>query len=129
MLYTYNPTIAQRLYTEWKKHGSLIIGVDFDDTLFDTHSLVQDFTEIVDTLKLAQSLGAILCVWTANADKDLVTSHWTSLGLTYDHYNESPVKIHDTQIKPYFNLLLDDRAGLGQSLDCLQLAINRIQHD
>ena len=107
---------AERLYAEYTKYGNLIIGVDFDDTIYDCHANDYVFPATTDVLKEAQALGCKLCVWTANADKALVHSVWADLGLTINYYNESPIKFHDDQVKPYFNLLLDDRAGLGDAL-------------
>jgi hypothetical protein len=40
------------------------------------------------------------------------------MGLTPDYINESPIKYDDT-VKPYFNLLLDDKAGLNEAFDRL----------
>ena len=122
--YTNEFRAADRLFKEWCLHGAIIIGVDFDDTIYDCHSNGFEFPYTVTTLKRAQQLGAKLCVWTANADKELVERTWNELGLAYDYYNESPVKIHDNQVKPYFNLLLDDRAGLESALTVLIRAMS-----
>ena len=126
--YTNEFRAAARLLNEWKKHNSIIIGVDFDGTMYDCHRENFSFPCLIQTIKRAQSLGAKLCVWTANADKELVERTWNELGLAYDYYNESPVKIHDNQIKPYFNLLLDDRAGLGSALHVLNLTMVQYNH-
>lgn len=115
---------AARLLNEWKKHNSIVIGVDFDGTMYDCHRENFSFPCLIQTIKRAQSLGAKLCVWTANADKELVERTWNELGLAYDYYNESPVKIHDNQVKPYFNILLDDRAGLASALGTLTRALS-----
>ena len=117
----------ERLYAEYVKHGNLIIGVDFDDTIYDCHANGYEFPTTIDALKEAQALGCKLCVWTANADKALVHSVWADLGLTINYYNESPIKFHDDQVKPYFKLLLDGRAGLGDALDSLIMVIERIK--
>ena len=118
---------TERLYAEYVKHGNLIIGVDFDDTIYDCHANDYVFPATIDVLKEAQALGCKLCVWTANADIALVYSVWADLGLTINYYNESPFKFHDDQVKPYFNLLLDDRAGLGDALYSLIMVIERIK--
>ena len=122
--YTNEFRAAARLLNEWKKHNSIVIGVDFDGTMYDCHRENFSFPCLIQTIKRAQSLGAKLCVWTANADKELVERTWNELGLIYDYYNESPVKIHDNQVKPYFNLLLDDRAGLESALSTLTRAMS-----
>ena len=122
--YTNEFRAAARLVNEWKKHKSIIIGVDFDGTMYDCHRENFVFPYLLSTIKQAQVLGAKLCVWTANNDKELVDSRWKELGLTYDYYNESPMKLHINQIKPYFNILLDDRAGLDSALSTLTRAMS-----
>jgi len=114
---------ADRLFTEWKTHGSIIIGVDFDDTIYDCHSNGFVFPYTISTIQRAQALGAKLCVWTANADRGLVDRIWDKANIVYDYYNESPVVFHKDQVKPYFNLLLDDRAGLESALHVLNRTI------
>ena len=126
--YTNEFRAAARLLNEWKKHNSIVIGVDFDDTIYDCHSNGFEFPHTVTTLKRAQSLGAKLCVWTANADKELVERTWSKLGLAYDCYNRSPIVLHENQVKPYFNLLVDDRAGLGSALHVLNLTMVQYNH-
>lgn len=99
----------------------LVIGVDFDFTLvdpLDNYSLYQDIVEI---LHQAKSVGFILCIWTANPDKNLVLNKWLEAGISWDHYNMSP--INPDNRKPHFNILLDDSAGLEQSLELLQRLI------
>lgn len=120
---------VQRLVEEYRKHNGLIIGVDFDDTIYDTHHNNYTHNAVIMLLRLAQSLGCTLCVWTANADEERVRSRWTELGLVIDYYNESPVKFHANQTKPYFNLLLDDRAGLSSAVTSLYFTLMTIEKD
>ena len=126
--YTNDFKAADRLFKEWCKHGSIIIGVDFDDTVYDCHSNGFEFPHTVTTLKRAQQLGAQLCVWTANGDKELVEHTWDKLDLIYNCYNRSPIVFHKNQVKPYFNLLLDDRAGLSSALHVLNLTMVQYSH-
>lgn len=114
---------ADRLFTEWKTHGSIIIGVDFDDTIYDCHSNGFVFPYTISTIQRAQALGATLCVWTANGNRELVDRIWNKANIAYDCYNRSPVVFHKNQVKPYFNLLLDDRAGLESALCILNRAM------
>ena len=126
--YTDEFKTADRLFKEWCLHGSIIIGVDFDDTIYDCHSNGFEFPHTVTTLKRAQQLGAQLCVWTANGDRELIQRTWDKLGLIYDCYNRSPIVFYKNQVKPYFNLLLDDRAGLSSALHILNLTMIQYSH-
>ncbi len=125
--YKHKRRTVTRLVAEYKKHGSLIIGVDFDDTIYDCHDQGFTFPETIRLLQEAQDLGCKLCVWTANQDELLVFTTWANLGLRINYYNESPVVLHKYQVKPYFNLLLDDRAGLHSAIKTLRLALKQIK--
>lgn len=106
-----------RLIQEFEAHNGLIIGVDFDDTIYDFHQrgFIEDITKVVELLKdLQNNFGCTLCVWSANRDESHVKAEWDRLGLRIDYYNESPMKKFNPS-KPYFNVLLDDRAGLDST--------------
>lgn len=108
----------ERLIEEYWKHNNLVIGVDFDDTIRDTFGRgLRNIEKLVKKLKaLQRDFNCTLCVWTANADEALVRKSWEEKGLNVDYYNESPIKKpHFNSVKPYFNVLLDDRAGLDSS--------------
>lgn len=89
-----NKLSTSRLIKEYEAHNNIIIGVDFDDTLFDTHDRkLQHISFLVGLLsQLQKDFNCPLCVWTANVDEQLVRSTWATLGLTIDYYNESPLK-------------------------------------
>ena len=113
-----NPNLSPeyRLYKiirNYEKFNKLVIGVDFDFTLVDavTH---ETYDDVVQVLKKGQIKEICYCVWTANTDPDYVKSKWHEAGLEFDYYNESP--INTGAIKPHFNILLDDSAGLREGL-------------
>ena len=101
----------------------LVICVDFDFTLVDSVNNYALYQDVANLLKEAKSVGFILCVWTANENTDLVNQKWQEANLTYDHFNSSP--INPGANKPHFNILLDDSAGLNQSMSLLN---NLIQY-
>jgi N-acetyl-gamma-glutamyl-phosphate reductase len=68
--------------------------------------------------QLQSEFNCTLCVWTANVNEELVRTTWAQLALKIDYYNESPLKLFNTA-KPYFNILLDDRAGLDSAFKTL----------
>lgn len=122
-----NEFAIERLISEYKKHNNLIIGVDFDDTIHDTFNRGLDVSGIIYLLqRLQQDFNCTLCVWTANQDEAKVREYWESIGLTIDHYNTSPLADQFPGPKPYFNILLDDRAGLDSSFE--QLKQTYLQH-
>jgi len=123
--YTNQLAATSRLYTEWKKYNGIIIGVDFDDTINDFHEKGFTYPKAIHAIQKAQAMGCTICSWTANADETAVRTKFESLGIAIDYYNTSPVMFEGTP-KPYFNLLLDDRAGLGQALDSLEACMSLI---
>lgn len=74
--------------------------------------------DIVKLLQDAQSVGFQLCVWTANDKPSLVIQKWKEASLEWQYYNSSP--INEGADKPHFNILLDDSAGLQQSIELLE---------
>lgn len=104
-----------KLYKQFIAHGKLIIGVDFDNTLVDTYSgTCEPITKVVSTVQQLKKQGHTICVWTANSNKEFVTSTLQKIGVEFDYYNKSPIS-PDYQ-KQHFNILLDDVAGLSQAL-------------
>ena len=82
---------------------------------------------IVDLLKAAKELGMVLVLFTAEKDEDhlKVKKHYCKrIGIEYDYVNESPI-MNGTS-KPYFNILLDDRAGLEESFNILSSLIEKL---
>lgn len=127
--YLIHKNCVDRLVSDYCKYGQLVIGVDFDDTIYDTYKKQRTHDIVISTLRKAQALNCKLCVWTANNNEKLVRERWSELDLTIDHYNESPIVIHSNQVKPYFSLLLDDRAGLNSAITALHDALQIIQKD
>ena len=118
-----------KLVAQYKEHGSLIIGVDFDYTIYDIQTK-EVYTDIVDLVLEAQKLNCKLCLWTANKERlprviELCEEH----GLVFEYINESPITIEEGIKKPHFNLLLDDVAALGQAVEILQQTIKEITNE
>ena len=125
---------VQQLLDVYKAHGSIIIGVDFDDTIFpytadDTGWISARCDTTVDVLKKVQKY-AKLCLWTISESSTLIYKEYIaqSLGLDIKYINESPVKFFDAK-KPYFNILVDDKAGLLDVLDTLNQFIEIMKNN
>lgn len=111
--YTEPNNCLDRLKSEYSIHGNLIIGFDFDDTVFALHDNIS-VNSVVKLLQEAKQLGLTLCLWTGvDSEKELKYKKEICklIGIEPDYVNSSPIMLGTT--KPYFNLLLDDRAGLG----------------
>lgn len=117
-----------RLVDEYKKYGSLVIAYDFDNTIFDYHSKGHDYTEIIELLKEAKSINCYLTVFTAEQDLQKITSFLNENSVPFDSINENPEFFKSESRKIYFNLLLDDRAGLLSAYNQLKETIKIIKN-
>lgn len=108
-----------RLKKEYEQYQTLYIAFDFDNTLFDYHNIGDTFPTLENLLKQCKEKGMSLILFTANEGTKLeqAVDYCTKRGYKPDYVNESPIM--DTR-KPFYNLLLDDRAGLGEACKLLQ---------
>lgn len=103
----------ERLKKGLDTHGKLVIGFDFDNTIFDVYNRGGNYKEVIDILQRYKKHGWILCLYTAELREDWLqwkVGFCKHFGIEPDYVNESPL-LKGTK-KPFFNLLLDDRAGL-----------------
>jgi hypothetical protein len=131
-----NPKSApylERLVSEWKQHGKIIIAVDFDDTISPWKmEAVSDFENVIFVLKEAHYTGAYIVIFTAcNADRfDDIRAYCKEKHLPVDAINQNPIDLpYGNHKKIYANIFIDDRAGLNESLEILQMATYRIRSE
>ena len=115
-----------KIMKNYTKFGKIVIGVDFDFTLIDSVTK-EVYKDIVQLLERCQRDDITLCIWTANTDREFVEHIWNKNNLKYQHYNYSP--INPSSIKPHFNILLDDSAGLDSSIILLELFLMHIENN
>lgn len=102
-----------RLKEDYDTHGKLVMGFDFDNTIFDVHNKGGNYSDVINLLQQCKKLGFILCLYTAELREDWLKwkiDYCKHFGIEPDYVNESPL-LPGTK-KPFFNILLDDRAGL-----------------
>jgi hypothetical protein len=121
----YNESLA-RLKKEYSEYKSLFIAFDFDNTVFDYHQSGDSYPIVENLLAECKQLGFKLILFTANEDEKLekAVQYCTKHGYAPDYINESPIM--ETR-KPFYNLLLDDRAGLGEAIKLLSELIQSIK--
>ncbi len=114
----------KRLRIDYMKHKSLFVAFDFDNTVFDYHKVGDTFPKLEDMLINCKRHGMKLILFTANEGEllDKCVSYCRDRGFEPDFINESPVT---KTRKPYYNILLDDRAGLSSAYNIL----NRLFED
>lgn len=119
----------ERLKREYKEHGNLIIGMDFDGTLFDYHKEELELKPVIDLLKKCSDLGFIMCLYTVVDRLDYKEQYINDLGIKCHFINESPIndiRSNEYDYKPYFNILLDDRTGLSASYNILLTTLKEL---
>lgn len=103
-----------RLLAEYKEYGSLVVAYDFDNTVYDFHSKGLRFDDMIELLRKLKSINCYLIIFTGNDDTDFVKSYCEEHQIPYDAINENPPFFQSKSRKIYYNVLLDDRAGLAQ---------------
>lgn len=127
--YLDNQNNINRLVDEWKKYDALIVAFDFDGTVFDYHNQGHKYEQVIELLKECKEIGSYLMVYTAREDEELefVKDYLTKSEIPFDSINQSPDYIKFKGKKLYYNILLDDRAGLASAYYCLKEAIRIIK--
>ena len=119
---------AQRLFNNYKEHGKLIIAFDFDNTIFDYHNTGGDFSEVISLLQKCNMYNFTMVLFTSNEGERLefCKKFCAKHNIRIDYVNESPIM---PTRKPFYSLLLDDRAGLGCAIMILDKLICLIHED
>lgn len=120
-----------RLAEEWLQHGRIIIAVDFDSTVspWETIDNPEDIGRCWALLIKATEVGCYIVVHTAcNPDRyEEINSLFEAHGLKVDAINKNALELpYGNHGKPYFNILLDDRAGFREAMDTLEKAMYHV---
>lgn len=118
-----------RLLDEHKKYGTLCIAYDFDNTVYDFHKKGESYELVIDLLRNLKDLNYYLTVFTANEDVEFVEKFLVENNIPYNGINCNPPFFKSNSIKPYYNALLDDRAGLIQVYQELKLLVTIIKEN
>lgn len=119
---------VQRLWNEYTKHGKLIVALDIDGTVFDYHAQDDTYPRVIQLMRDCEALGFYIVVFTARGPDELphAVDHVKSLGLTVASVNSNPFPLpYGNNGKPYYNILLDDRAGLASAYATLREVVDR----
>lgn len=124
--YSHYSESLKRLKKEYNNYKSLYIAFDFDSTVFDYHHLGDTYPIAEKLLVECKRLGFKLILFTSNEDERLesIIHYCAERGYAPDYINESPIM---KTRKPFYSLLLDDRAGLGEALKLLSELIQSIK--
>lgn len=124
----------KRLLSEYRKHKQLIVAVDFDNTVFDYHEKGFTFPKIIKLLKKCNKHNFKLVVFSGSAAErhQAIQTHLANAGVHISGINTDVIDWHPkkeldwTRSKIYYNILLDDRAGLASAYKTLKKVMNKI---
>ncbi|WP_162996932.1 hypothetical protein [Mucilaginibacter kameinonensis] len=116
-----------RLVDDYKKHGTLIVAFDFDNTVYDFHGTGNSYRYMTDLLRRCNKAGFYLICFTANSDTLAIIDYLKANDIPYNAINENPPFFQCDSPKVYYNILLDDRAGLIQAYTELDLLLRSIE--
>ena len=116
--------LLNQLIKAYKQHGKIIVGVDFDDTVFPFNKdeeNVNRCARVVELLKINRDIITICLFSVADKQSLIYKEHIMDLyGIKPDYINESPIVKWGVCNKPYFNIQLDDKAGLNEALETIR---------
>lgn len=116
--------VMDRLVREWKRYGRLVIAYDFDNTVYDYHNAGHSYSMVIELLRKCKEIGAYFICFTAREDEELefVRHYLNDNNIPVNAINENPDFLPFKGRKIYYNILLDDRAGLTQAYNTLSYA-------
>ena len=114
----------ERLFSEYKMYNRrLIIAFNFDNTIYDIHKKGYDFSEIIDLLRECKSRGMYLICISDEHSEQLASEYLDKKEFPFDSINKNNPYFTPKSGRLYYNLLLDDRAGLLSSFHVLKKII------
>lgn len=118
----------KRLREEYIKYKRLIIAVDFDDTLSDFHNTGKKHDHVISVIKRWEK-HAFIYLWTARDEtRQLeVIDFCYKNQIPFENINLGCPDVDFGSRKPFYNVLLDDRAGLMGVVNVLEKLIGEIE--
>lgn len=125
----------KRLLEEYKKYGKLIVAFDYDNTIFDYHNKRGDYSCVINLLRHCTRLGFEMILFSTEESEDKLIEKQVKCvnmrigNLIMDDMIIPPFigsRLFPNSKKPYYNILLDDRAGLEESYEILKYVVDEI---
>lgn len=116
----------KRLLKEYKEYGSLVVAYDFDNTVYDYHQQGHKYPKVIALLRQLKKANCYLIIFTANEDENFIKSYCLNNQIPFDVVNKNPPFFNSDARKIYYNVLLDDRAGLKETYETLIKLLSNI---
>ncbi len=116
-----------RLRKEFNAHKRLIIAYDLDSTVFDYHHTNASYEMVKDLIRKYRKYAYFIVFTSSEPDRyDEIKAILKKENLPYDSINDDAPFIPFKGRKVYYNILLDDRAGLNQTYNELLRLYNEV---
>lgn len=126
--FTHKEMVKKRWKTELEKYGKLIIAFDFDYTVHNYREEDNFAYDVVMQLLRDWRPYAHFIVFTASPEEryPYIKDYLKENNIPYDKINEDILERNYTR-KIYYNVFLDDRAGLGEVVEILTELLEEIK--
>ena len=122
---------VDRLRREYKAHGKIIIAYDFDDTVNDFHKKGREYKDVISTLKRWRNHAYFIVFSASNEERyEEIRGLCKEKDIPLDAINENIPELNIPNGKKiYYNVFLDDRAGLYWAIKALNEIMNEIEDE
>ena len=126
---TTNPGfLLKRLIEQYRKQDKLIIAYDFDDTVKPYWG--EGCSDVQSILRrLRDNINAYFIVYTTNENHDEIRKYLDKYDIPYDAINEEAPFSPFKGGKIFYNVFLDDKAGLGEVVRTLDQFLYYVLND
>ena len=127
-LFSTHPSfLLERLITQYKKQEQIVVAYDFDDTVRPMYCA--DCGHVQSLLRmLKEKANAYLIVFTSNEDIESVENYLFNWEIPYDAINQNAPFVPFKDGKIFYNILLDDKSGLGEVVNTLEQFLYLIEN-
>lgn len=112
--YMFHKNVVDRLVREYYQHGVIVVSYDYDGTVHDYHKQGDTYTNIMKLLRDLKPYAKFIVYTCSPYERyDEIGNYLEDYDIPFDTINENIIKLNNNDnAKLYYNILLDDRAGL-----------------
>ena len=120
-----NNILFNKVKKSYEEYGTIILGVDFDNTIFpleESEEITDRCNEVLQTiidLRKKFKKNIAICLYSIGDEASIKykCEIMKLRKIAPDYVNSSPLDSKFNCRKPYFDILLDDKSGLNETLE------------
>lgn len=127
--YTYTEVALNRIIDEYRKYGKIIVAYDFDGTVYDFHNEGCKYPRVMNLLRALRPYAHFVVYSASKEDRyEMIKRYLEDNSLPCDALNENIPGLNIPNGKKlYYNILLDDRAGLREGVEILEQFLTKVK--